>query len=279
MVGLLYERIEIDLNEEVTSEEKKLGTMEVAKSRLKNSTLVSASGVDSRWKMEGPGFLVACNNMTFDECFGRMMFGLPQEHERTASTLIKPGTPLFLRNMSDKHLLGIFVATSEVATNIEPMAFVRAPNTPSPFPVQVRFSVLHHAPAVPETDPAMLKIIGEKKGIRIGPLSHDLTQKLANVFASHQGKQAQNSGQRRPRDDGGLQERLIVGIENDSEFHVTKRIIGPGGSHMKNIISNAGEGTKVRLRGRGSGYKEVHTFEPICYSYSSHIYFRMAENH
>ncbi len=52
-------------------------------------------------------------------------------------------------------------------------------------------------------------------------------------------------------------EKMIVGIENDNEFNVTRRIIGPTGSHMKRIINEAGGNTKVRLRGRGSGFKEV----------------------
>ena len=50
-------------------------------------------------------------------------------------------------------------------------------------------------------------------------------------------------------------------IENDSEFQIARRLIGSKGCNMKKIInqcksSGDGEGVKLRLRGKGSGYKE-----------------------
>lgn len=52
-----------------------------------------------------------------------------------------------------------------------------------------------------------------------------------------------------------------VQIENDTKFNVTKRIIGQNGITLKKIIYEScikyqDYSTKVRLRGRGSGYKE-----------------------
>ncbi|KAF4658714.1 hypothetical protein FOL47_007869 [Perkinsus chesapeaki] len=48
--------------------------------------------------------------------------------------------------------------------------------------------------------------------------------------------------------------RFDIGIENDKDFQVARRIIGQKGSNMKKIVnvSNA----KLRLRGQGSGYLE-----------------------
>ncbi|EER19975.1 hypothetical protein Pmar_PMAR006872 [Perkinsus marinus ATCC 50983] len=48
--------------------------------------------------------------------------------------------------------------------------------------------------------------------------------------------------------------RFDIGIDNDREFQVARRIIGNKGSNMKRIVglSNA----KLRLRGQGSGYLE-----------------------
>ncbi|KAF4733398.1 hypothetical protein FOZ62_002624, partial [Perkinsus olseni] len=48
--------------------------------------------------------------------------------------------------------------------------------------------------------------------------------------------------------------RFDIGIENDKEFQVARRIIGNKGANMKRIVglSNA----KLRLRGQGSGYLE-----------------------
>ena len=50
-------------------------------------------------------------------------------------------------------------------------------------------------------------------------------------------------------------------IANDKDFQIARRLIGSKGCNMKNIIkecklSEDGEGIKLRLRGKGSGYKE-----------------------
>ena len=62
--------------------------------------------------------------------------------------------------------------------------------------------------------------------------------------------------------------RFDIQIDNEREFQVARRIIGPKGCHMKRIIEeavtpqlkassdNLNELLKLRLRGRGSGYKE-----------------------
>jgi len=49
--------------------------------------------------------------------------------------------------------------------------------------------------------------------------------------------------------------RFEVGIEQDPEFQVCRRLIGPGGANMKRILANSGE-VKIRIRGRGSKYLE-----------------------
>ena len=51
-------------------------------------------------------------------------------------------------------------------------------------------------------------------------------------------------------------------IPNDKNFQIASRLIGVKGNNMKNIINectnnnNAKDSLKLRLRGRGSGYKE-----------------------
>ena len=51
-------------------------------------------------------------------------------------------------------------------------------------------------------------------------------------------------------------------IPNDKEFQVARRLIGSKGCNMKKILNeckannNINENIKLRLRGRGSGYKE-----------------------
>lgn len=48
--------------------------------------------------------------------------------------------------------------------------------------------------------------------------------------------------------------RFDIGIDNDKEFQVARRIIGQKGSNMKKIVDASG--AKLRLRGKGSGYLE-----------------------
>jgi hypothetical protein len=50
--------------------------------------------------------------------------------------------------------------------------------------------------------------------------------------------------------------RFDIGIDNDKEFHVARRIIGQKGSNMKRIVKQSGYDAKLRLRGRGSGFLE-----------------------
>jgi hypothetical protein len=51
--------------------------------------------------------------------------------------------------------------------------------------------------------------------------------------------------------------RFLIGIENDKDFQVVRRIIGAKGSNMKRIVKQSE--AKLRLRGVGSGY-----FEGAC---------------
>jgi len=59
---------------------------------------------------------------------------------------------------------------------------------------------------------------------------------------------------------------FFVGIEDDAEFTVAKRIIGPQGRNMK-YIAEESQGSKIRLRGKGSMFTERETgyesFEPL----------------
>ena len=59
--------------------------------------------------------------------------------------------------------------------------------------------------------------------------------------------------------------RFEIGIDNDKDFQVARRIIGQKGSNMKRIVKTTD--AKLRLRGRGSGYLEgaakVESPEPL----------------
>lgn len=48
--------------------------------------------------------------------------------------------------------------------------------------------------------------------------------------------------------------QFFIGIEEDSKFKVTRKVLGPHGQHMKSIAETSG--AKLRLRGQGSGFLE-----------------------
>lgn len=50
--------------------------------------------------------------------------------------------------------------------------------------------------------------------------------------------------------------QFIIGIIQDSNFNVKGRLIGTGGRNMKDIVEKCGGDTRLRLRGKGSGFKE-----------------------
>lgn len=55
--------------------------------------------------------------------------------------------------------------------------------------------------------------------------------------------------------------RFIIGIENEDQFRVVRRIIGAGGSQMKDIVARSGGDAKLRMRGKGSGFLERDSSE------------------
>jgi len=63
------------------------------------------------------------------------------------------------------------------------------------------------------------------------------------------------------KNSGKLTCKYEILIQNDPEFQIARRLIGSKGCNMKKIINQCksngdGEGVKLRLRGKGSGYKE-----------------------
>jgi len=74
--------------------------------------------------------------------------------------------------------------------------------------------------------------------------------------------------------------RYIVGIDQERSFNVVRKLLGDHGANMKAIAENSD--AKLRIRGRGSGFKEgpnnVEADEPLmlCISATSHKGFENA---
>ncbi|XP_020252859.1 extensin-like isoform X1 [Asparagus officinalis] len=83
-------------------------------------------------KEEGPGFIFMCSWRTRQECFRHGVFGMPMSRAEIVK-MIKPEMRLFLYNVGQKLLYGIFRASSEGGMNLVPEAFGGC------FPAQVRF--------------------------------------------------------------------------------------------------------------------------------------------
>lgn len=71
--------------------------------------------------------------------------------------------------------------------------------------------------------------------------------------------------------------RFDIQIENDKDFQVARKLIGSKGSNMKRIIEMckrgmgtemAADAVKLRLRGKGSGFREgpMKRGNSDCYS-------------
>ncbi|TMW65745.1 hypothetical protein Poli38472_008387 [Pythium oligandrum] len=298
IMRLIFNSPQIQLHYRSVEDEQKLpGGAEELATRRREAAESIFGGPAPKWKVTTPGFVFACNHTNIDEVFGRMLMGLGSEHEAVATKSITPGTPLFLVNMADRHILGVFEAISPAVVNLMPGAFSHGPQQPSPLPVQVRFVVALNAPAINSAEPQIKAIFGDR-GIQVGPLALQATQRLADVFSERcagpmfnqpppmnmnmgmppgrggngpgpdQAAAASgpppfrrpsatgSAGSRDPSSSSAFLEKMLVGIEPDNEFGVTRRIIGPGGSHMKRISQEAGGGAKIKVRGRGSGSKE-----------------------
>jgi hypothetical protein len=137
--------------------------------------------------MPGPGFIFGCSSDTMDECLGRGILGLPA-HMNAAAQWIVPGSCVFLFNVTDRLLFGIFEVLTHAQMNIEPTAFSKNPKaTSSPFPVQIRIRVSLECPPLEDTDPALNDVLRSRGSGRIGALTFAQTEAIASLLASQCG--------------------------------------------------------------------------------------------
>jgi len=135
-----------------------------------------------------PGFIFGCSSDTMDECLGRGILGMPM-HMKSAAQWIVPGSSVFLFNVTDRLLFGVFEALTPARVNIEPTAFSKNPKaTSSPFPVQIRVKVSLECPPLEDTDPILNDILRSRgKSGRIGSLTFAQTEAIASLLASQCG--------------------------------------------------------------------------------------------
>ncbi|CAM9921088.1 unnamed protein product, partial [Choristocarpus tenellus] len=130
-----------------------------------------------------PGFLFEISPQMFDECLGKLLFGLPRRLPPGAKEIIAPGVALFLWDPSNGLIFGIFRATSPLTEGIDRQAWANRPGQDTPFPWQVRVAVDLEAPPVQAGDPAVLGVF-QGGPVTPGGLDPERAHKLASLIAS-----------------------------------------------------------------------------------------------
>mgnify|MGYP006133929173 CR=1 FL=1 len=105
-----------------------------------------------------------------------------------------------------------------------------------------------------------------------------------NKFGNNQNPSSNNNNTGIGNDDdsksGKYTCRFEILIDNDKEFQIARKLIGSKGCNMKKIVESCGSDhnneVKLRLRGRGSGFKEgphkLESDEPLHLCVSSKNY-------
>jgi hypothetical protein len=139
---------------------------------------------DYYYKGNELGFIFGVPASQIEECFMRGLFGASMPLRDTVFNTVQPGSPLFLLDLTNNLLQGVFQATSEVGEFIDPQAFLkqRGYSKECLFPVQVRAAWILNCMPIPDNDPALRKIFGGRD-IRVGPLSMLETKQLVDYFA------------------------------------------------------------------------------------------------
>lgn len=121
-----------------------------------------------------PGFIACATPPIIEEMFHRMMIGMPLMFKDAP---VKPDAPLFIFDTVANMMLGVFLATSELKLNAEPLAFFAS------LPVQVTFRPAFEGPPVhlPIADPELLQALGESIQT-MGLIGIQETKNLVTLF-------------------------------------------------------------------------------------------------
>ena len=130
------------------------------------------------WRRYDEGMMFICTKDTYNQCMDMGLMGLPRIHVSLVETLRAHTTILFLFDVSDRVLHGIFEATSDGGDLIEPTAWVRNRYKPCPFPAQIRFRPVARFTSLPEH--AIRHIFHD--GNRVRKLDRDQIHELVHLF-------------------------------------------------------------------------------------------------
>ncbi|CAM9378812.1 unnamed protein product [Heterosigma akashiwo] len=98
----------------------------------------------------------------------------------------------------------------------------------------------------------------------IGPVTEEQAQQLANLFALYGGHIQKNPINIKggPKQGGWYEPRnpyfqkIFVRMQSHPGFNVSAKLVGKNGDQVKTIMNECQGNTRLRLRGRGSTYRE-----------------------
>ena len=144
------------------------------------------------------GMMFICSNETYSECMEIKLLGLPKQYLKLVRELNPDKSALFLFNMTERMLHGVFKATDRGSENINPIAWSRNKQHArfSPFPAQIPFRVVYEFKPLPEAsfrhmfhDGNRIRKLDEKETKEILTLyRNSLKPKLQTKFKLHHDK-------------------------------------------------------------------------------------------
>jgi len=124
------------------------------------------------------GMMFVCTKETFDECMSLRLLGLPFAQMKVVKALQPEKSALFLFNMSDRRLHGLFHASSAGGANINRDAWNKGSSNSSPFPAQIEFVIARDCEPIHEKE--FKHVFPDKHRIR--KLDKSEVQKLVRLF-------------------------------------------------------------------------------------------------
>uniref|UniRef100_A0A0D9WMG1 DCD domain-containing protein n=1 Tax=Leersia perrieri TaxID=77586 RepID=A0A0D9WMG1_9ORYZ len=156
------------------------------------------------------GAIFLCNRQTRRECFEKKLFGL-SAHCASFIHRVKVGATLFLYDVDQHKLHGVFEATSDGSMNIIPDAYV---SSGKPYPCQISFKRIWFCKPLMENEyrDAIQKKFMPKSKFTYG-LSHQQVVRLLHLFSSR--------NRLKPRQNQNMQDELTKESEMSSLVNQT----------------------------------------------------------
>ncbi|CAH9114620.1 unnamed protein product [Cuscuta europaea] len=143
--------------------------------------------------------IFGCKSHTIDECFSKLLFGLPFGHFAYVKK-VSAGMPLFLFNYSDRKLLGTFEAAGPGKLNIDPYAWTNGVDGETDFPAQVNIKMFESCYSLKEDQfyPIIADNYYDQSCLFWFEMDHSQTEKMINLFSSSAQSYARPSHHHRP---------------------------------------------------------------------------------